>query len=128
LNVSVHAVIRAVNQKAIVEERREKLRRVITATILKVQVVLQKMTEILISRPFDPQTFKKYLTTLVQVYKEVHPFLPTQTKASLIDFTVKVLNVAKVFDEGKVYPKDRIAFEKLICVTVQHLLSFRDSI
>jgi len=128
LGICTETVVKAANQKAIVEEKREKIRRVLTSTIFKVQVVLHKMIEILTDRPFDLVVFKKFLTKLVGIYSEVHPFLPEQTRNQLIEFTRLVLKVCKAFDEGKVYPKDRCAFEKHVVLTVNHLLVFRDSI
>lgn len=90
LGICTETVIKAANQKAIVEEkyslrikwkasnlfRREKIRRVLTSTIFKVQVLLHKMTEILTDRPFDLAVFKKFLAKLVGIYSDVHPFLP----------------------------------------------------
>jgi len=129
LTVLVNAVIRAASQKAVVEERREKVRRTISAVILKVHVVLNKMSEILSQRPFDNATFKKLLAKLIEVYKEVNPVLPEAQKEKLWEYAKGILRVAKAFDVegGRVYPKDRCTFEKHVVLTITHLLQFRDS-
>jgi len=73
---------------------------------------------------------KKLLAKLVEVYKEVNPFLPENPKEKLLEYTKGILRVAKAFEAegGKVYPKDRCSFEKHVVLTITHLLQFRDSI